>query len=239
MIELQLPNITHKKSFEKLIKEWWKAEKIPTSPRLLFLKDNVEDLIDFIENDKIHWKKWLESYLYFLVENEEILWALRLRINMKWVNWEMILEERWWHIWYWIAPKHRKKWYATIMLKLALIEAKKLWLEKVLLTCDIDNIWSNKTILKNWWVFERLSDDWANRYWIDLKTYDEFENFWNKKWENTWLIEENEFAKKVLKYFPNWQNKKLLDLWAWSWRDSLFFAKNWFEVEAFDFSKML
>jgi len=55
------------------------------------------------------------------------------------------------------------------MLKLALIEAKKLWLKKVLITCYISNIWSNKTILNNLWIFERITKDWLdNRYWIEL-----------------------------------------------------------------------
>jgi predicted acetyltransferase len=55
------------------------------------------------------------------------------------------------------------------MLELWLIEAKKLWIQKALLTCDIDNIWSNKVILKNGWVFERVTiDGTVNRYWIEL-----------------------------------------------------------------------
>lgn len=55
------------------------------------------------------------------------------------------------------------------MLELWLIEAKELWLNKILITCDIDNIASKKVIEKNWWVFERLTNDWKmNRFWIEL-----------------------------------------------------------------------
>lgn len=231
---LQFPNITHKKAYEKLIKEWWEAEKIPTSPWRLFAWKDFEDFLSIVKNDISNNENWVNSHLYFLVEWDEILWSIQIRHTINHPN----LIEKWWHIWYWVAPKHRRKWYATIMLNLALKEAKKILLEKVLVTCDVDNIGSNKTILKNWGVFERIANDWeTNRYWIDLTTYDKFEKFWEKKWQNANLIEENEFAKKVTKYFNFWENKKLLDLWAWSWRDSLFFAKNWFQVEAFDFSE--
>lgn len=234
MLQLQFPNTTHKKAYEKLIKDWWEAEKIPTPPSRLFAWKDFEEFLSIVENDISNNLNWVNSHLFFLVDWDEILWSIQVRHTINHPN----LIEKWWHIWYWVSPKHRQKWYATIMLELALKEAKKIWLEKVLITCDINNIGSNKVIQKNWWIFERIATDGEiNRYWIDLKTYDEFENFWNKKWKNTWLIEENEFAKKVLKYFPNWENKKILDLWAWNWRDSLFFAKNWFEAEAFDFSE--
>ncbi len=67
--------------------------------------------------------------------------------------------------------------------------------------------------------------------------YEEFEKFWDEKWQNVQLIPEQTFAKKVIYYFPKWETKKLLDVWAGSGRDSLFFAKNNFWVDAFDFSQ--
>jgi len=55
------------------------------------------------------------------------------------------------------------------MLELWLVEAKKIWLKKVLLTCDLDNIGSKKVIEKNWGVFERLTKNWSKkRFWIKL-----------------------------------------------------------------------
>lgn len=67
--------------------------------------------------------------------------------------------------------------------------------------------------------------------------YKNFQNFWENKWDNVENISENDFAKKVINYFPDWEKLRLIDIWAWSWRDSLFFAKNKFELESFDFSK--
>lgn len=76
------------------------------------------------------------------------------------------------HIGYGVRPSERRKGYATNMLNLGLLECKKIGLEKVLLTCDQDNIGSIKTILKNGGVFEsEVIEDGniENRYWIRVK----------------------------------------------------------------------
>lgn len=53
------------------------------------------------------------------------------------------------HIGYAIRPSERRRGYATLMLKLALREAKKLGLKRVLLTCDPENTASARVMLKN------------------------------------------------------------------------------------------
>lgn len=63
------------------------------------------------------------------------------------------LHKRGGHIGYGIRPTERRKGYATKILELALIEAKKLGIYKALVTCDETNIGSVKTILKNKGVF--------------------------------------------------------------------------------------
>jgi predicted acetyltransferase len=75
------------------------------------------------------------------------------------------------HIGYSVRKIERRKGYAKEMLKLALEECRKLEMNKVLLTCDSDNIASAKTIkfcsgiLEN----EVSSDDGLiQRYWIQL-----------------------------------------------------------------------
>ena len=157
--------------YDKLIKEWWKAEEIPVSPRVLFKGKDFKQFLEITKNMISNTDKTLvNSSLFLLTDGIEILGAIDIRHHINHPN----LIEIWWHMWYWIAPKHRKKWYATKMLELWLIEAKKLWLKRILITCHIDNIWSNKVIIKNWWVFERISSkriskDWYyNRYWFNL-----------------------------------------------------------------------
>ena len=72
-----------------------------------------------------------------------------------------------------IRPSERRKGYATEMIRLALIECKKLGIDRVLMVCDKTNIGSAKSIIKNGGVLENeFSDEDGKinqRYWIDLE----------------------------------------------------------------------
>ncbi|MBI1294755.1 GNAT family N-acetyltransferase [bacterium] len=77
------------------------------------------------------------------------------------------------HIGYGIRPSEQHKSYGTQILALTLLEARKLGIERVLVTCDVDNIASVRIIEKNGGVLEdRLTpanyDREIARYWIDL-----------------------------------------------------------------------
>lgn len=75
------------------------------------------------------------------------------------------------HIGYSIRKDERRKGYAKEMLRIALEECRKLEIDKVLLTCDSDNIASEKTIKSCGGIFENevLNDGGLiQRYWIKL-----------------------------------------------------------------------
>ncbi|MNI93716.1 hypothetical protein D3C76_1732890 [compost metagenome] len=58
------------------------------------------------------------------------------------------------------------------MLRLALLEAKKLGINKALVTCDKENIGSAKTIINNDGILdseEIINDIEIQRYWIEIK----------------------------------------------------------------------
>ena len=75
------------------------------------------------------------------------------------------------HIGYGVRKTERNKGYAKQMLKLALEKCKELKIKKVLITCDEDNIASEKVILSANAKFEDIRNvDGENkkRFWIDL-----------------------------------------------------------------------
>ena len=75
------------------------------------------------------------------------------------------------NIGYDVRKSERNKGYAKQMLKLALEKCKDLKMKKVLITCDEDNIASEKVILSAGAKFEDIrSLDGKNkkRFWIDL-----------------------------------------------------------------------
>ena len=71
-----------------------------------------------------------------------------------------------------IRPSERRKGYATEMIRLALIECKKLGIDRVLMVCDKSNIGSAKSIINNGGILENefVDEDGEinQRYWIDL-----------------------------------------------------------------------
>jgi len=165
-MKLEFPEEKHRNAYEKLMKEWSKKEIISDiSPYSISRWHNFDNFLKEVEDYLNNKEKDVNSSTFFLIENNEILWVIDIRHHINHKN----LIEKWWHIWYWIAPEFRRKWYATKMLELWLIEARKIWLEKVLITCNISNIGSKKVIEKNWGIFERLTNDWTmNRFWIKL-----------------------------------------------------------------------
>ena len=71
-----------------------------------------------------------------------------------------------------IRPSERGKGFATEMIRLALLECKKLGIYRVLMVCDKSNIASAKTIIKNG---GKLEDEFVDgdgkiqqRYWIEV-----------------------------------------------------------------------
>lgn len=84
---------------------------------------------------------------------------------------ELLMESG--HIGYSIHPDERQKGYAIKQLRLGLIQAKNIGLEKVLVTCDKSNIASSKTIIKVGGILENEvisadTNEIVQRYWIEI-----------------------------------------------------------------------
>ena len=78
------------------------------------------------------------------------------------------------HIGYGVRPSERKKGYGTLQLDLALSKCRSMNLDKVLVTCNKNNIGSAKIILNNGGVLENevvekdKENNIVSRYWISL-----------------------------------------------------------------------
>ena len=76
------------------------------------------------------------------------------------------------HIGYYIRPAKRKMGYGTVILKLALQEAKKLGIEKAMVTCNETNVGSRKIIEANGGIFDHENVDQETeiqilRFWVN------------------------------------------------------------------------
>ncbi len=168
MIRLEFPNLSQKYEYITMIEKWGNSEKIPISPNRLFAWDSFEDFLKIIENDRDNGRlPGVPASLFFLMEDKKIFWAIAI-----WHHTDHPELIEWWsHISYGICPAQRWKGYAKEMLRLWLIEASRVWLQRVCITCDDDNIASAKVIEANGWVFERYIEKdgkkWR-RYWINL-----------------------------------------------------------------------
>ena len=90
------------------------------------------------------------------------------------------------HIGYGIRPTERRKGYNKINLYLAMIEAKKVGLDKVMLDCDVNNLGSDKTLKALGGSLERTEIDpfdgiLTNVYWFNVdETIDKYKDTYSK-----------------------------------------------------------
>jgi predicted acetyltransferase len=173
---LQLIKLTklYKKQLGEMIDEW-KLDQIQNhtnhSPRSIFKNDyhDFEHYLNHLELKEPTDGRVPDS-VFFLLDNEKnkFLGAVNIRHYLN----EILLKEGG-HIGLGIRPSERRKGYATQMIALALIECKKLGINKVLITCDKSNIGSAKSILKNGGKLENefvnSDGDIEQRYWINLE----------------------------------------------------------------------
>jgi predicted acetyltransferase len=105
---------------------------------------------------------------WLINEKNEICGLSRLRHYLN-----PSLEKEGGHIGYVVPPSKRKKGHGTVLLELMLGRAGEFGLDRVLVTCDSDNIGSARIIEKNGGVLENdvVSDNsgkLVSRYWIKL-----------------------------------------------------------------------
>ena len=173
-INLKLKLITANDEMEEqyydFINEWEKCGEaiVPYSSRLIDM--NYKSWLEYTH--KIEVQDTCPSHLvpahtYFLIsENKKIIGAINIRHRLN-----DYLFKFGGHIGYGIRPSERRKGYASLMLSMALPIAKELGINKVLITCDKNNIGSAKIIINNGGFLEnevKEDEEITQRYWIEV-----------------------------------------------------------------------
>jgi predicted acetyltransferase len=148
-IELQLPALEHKLAAEKFKNEFLANQEsmIPGSA-LLDQMDYERWLIHTANNrDKNTVSSdWVVTTTFFAIRkrDQKIIGMIDVRHNLE----NEFLAQFGGHIGFSVCPSERKKGYATEILKMGLMFAKSLDIEKVMVSCFSDNIPSIRTIEK-------------------------------------------------------------------------------------------
>ncbi|MEV4736472.1 MULTISPECIES: GNAT family N-acetyltransferase [unclassified Microbacterium] len=107
--------------------------------------------------------------LYWIVDEGEVVGFVSFRHELN-----DFLREAGGHIGYSVRASRRRQGVASAGLALALDRAREVGLDRVLVTCDDDNVGSYRTIERAGGVLQDVSDQSARgyamlrRYWIDL-----------------------------------------------------------------------
>ena len=163
----------YQKQLGEMIDEWKLDQELnhtDRSPYAIFKNDH-HDFDHYLEH--LEYKEpsggRVPDSVFFLLDEERgrLIGAANIR---HYLNDELLKEGG--HIGDGIRPTERGKGYGTELVRLALIECKKLGIDRVLMTCDKSNIASAKTIVKNGGVLENefvnSEGNVEQRYWIEL-----------------------------------------------------------------------
>lgn len=171
-MKLRLVKLTpaYKQQLVSMLDEWTAFGDTNHSPRAIF-KNDYHDFDSYLENLEIHEPKdgRVPDSVFFALDEERNIFVGAINIR-HYLNERLLLDGG--HIGDGIRPSERRKGYATEMIRLGLIECKKLGIYRVLMVCDKDNIGSRKSIIANGGILENeieVDGTVEQRYWIDLK----------------------------------------------------------------------
>ena len=127
------------------------------------------DRIAVMENSETCPEGRVSSHMFIAVRisDNKIVGVIDLRHHLG----NPVLREWGGHFGYIVRPSERGKGYAKEMVRQNLINCKELGLHKVMITCNRNNIASERTILANGGVFEKevlVDGDYTKRFWVTI-----------------------------------------------------------------------
>ncbi|MAF91085.1 MAG: GNAT family N-acetyltransferase [Bdellovibrionota bacterium] len=166
--------IEDKNSFLEAIQQVWEPDFITAFYFKDLAKSNYENYLEILKHAKsginIPKEHVPSTNLFAFNPSTKMIGRVSIRHELN-----DFLQEIGGHIGYVVDPNYRNQGVATKLLKAALDYSKKnLGLKKVLLTCDEDNLASEKVIVNNGGIFENLREACAisptrkKRFWINL-----------------------------------------------------------------------
>jgi len=161
-------DIKYKSHLVDMLEEWYSTgEKIiPYTIR----KNHYHDFSNYLNNLEI--KAGTENLVpdstFFCLDEERNIFVGAVNIR-HYLNDSLLLNGG--HIGVGVRPSERRKGIATKMINLALLECKKLGINRALMVCYKENVGSAKSIINNGGELENeiiVEDRIEQRYWINI-----------------------------------------------------------------------
>jgi predicted acetyltransferase len=164
------PTADHKESFIEALGEFTQSDADMIYERRLARNDfdGYLRVVDAWTRGEEVPAGWVPVSTFWLIEDDTYIGSTNVRHVLN-----DYLRDYGGHVGYTIRPTKRRCGYGTEVCRLALVEARKLGLKRVLITCDEDNIGSRLIIERNGGVLEDVVPQPdrpvpKRRYWFDV-----------------------------------------------------------------------
>ena len=167
------PNIAYREQFIDMVNGYKSSEEVDYYDMYKEAVENFDKYVLKLQNNAKGIdipEDWVTTHTFWMTNNEGVLLGVT---RVRTCNDNEFVRNYAGNIGYDISPLNRQKGYGKTILKLGMEKAKSLGLDKLLITCNYDNVGSIKIIESNGGVFEsevfcESKNTLLRRYWIEL-----------------------------------------------------------------------